>query len=168
MWPRGSSTAPCPPLFVNIVIDWPMEFKLNTNTIKEVYFFQEQKKFVQGTTFDPYIFYLFFQKTFSKFSKTFFFKHFWIAPIFFCFTIQKNWTKFVPWTNLFFPEKKVLVKKNFWPLRYVLWCCGGICHQVFTFFQISCGRTVYPIQGVLSICFDLTLKYLCVSSDQTF
>ena len=25
---------------------------------------------------------------------------------------------------------------------YVLWCCGGICHQVLTFVQIGCGHTV--------------------------
>ena len=28
------------------------------------------------------------------------------------------------------------------PPRYVLWCCGGICHQVLIFFQIGCGHTV--------------------------
>ena len=28
------------------------------------------------------------------------------------------------------------------PPRYVLWCCGGICHQVLTFFKIGCGHTV--------------------------
>ena len=28
------------------------------------------------------------------------------------------------------------------PLRYVLWCCGGICHQPDTFIQIGPGRTV--------------------------
>ena len=28
------------------------------------------------------------------------------------------------------------------PPRYVLWCCGGICHQLLTFFQIGCGHTV--------------------------
>ena len=26
--------------------------------------------------------------------------------------------------------------------RYVLWCCGGICHEVLTFIQIGCGHTV--------------------------
>ena len=29
------------------------------------------------------------------------------------------------------------------PPRYVLWCCGGICHEVLTFIQIGCGHTVY-------------------------
>ena len=29
------------------------------------------------------------------------------------------------------------------PPRYVLWCCGGICHQLLTFFQIGCGHTVH-------------------------
>ena len=28
------------------------------------------------------------------------------------------------------------------PLRYVLWCCGGICHQPDTFIQIGSGHTV--------------------------
>ena len=28
------------------------------------------------------------------------------------------------------------------PPRYVLWCCGGICHQLPTFFKIGCGHTV--------------------------
>ena len=28
------------------------------------------------------------------------------------------------------------------PPRYVLWCSGGICHQLLTFFQIGCGHTV--------------------------
>ena len=29
------------------------------------------------------------------------------------------------------------------PLRYVLWCCGSICHQLFTFIQIYSGHTVW-------------------------
>ena len=28
------------------------------------------------------------------------------------------------------------------PPRYVLWCCGGICHEVLTFIQIGWGHTV--------------------------
>ena len=28
------------------------------------------------------------------------------------------------------------------PPRYVLWCCGGICHELLTFIQIGCGHTV--------------------------
>ena len=28
------------------------------------------------------------------------------------------------------------------PLRYVLWCCSSICHQLFTFIQIYSGHTV--------------------------
>ena len=28
------------------------------------------------------------------------------------------------------------------PPMYVLWCCGGICHQVFTFVKIGSGHTV--------------------------
>ena len=31
----------------------------------------------------------------------------------------------------------------------VLWCCGGICHQLLTFFQIGCGHTVnYFLNGM--------------------
>ena len=28
------------------------------------------------------------------------------------------------------------------PLRYVLWCCGSICHQLLTFIQIGYGHAV--------------------------
>ena len=28
------------------------------------------------------------------------------------------------------------------PPRYVLWCCGSICHEVLTFIQFGCGHTV--------------------------
>ena len=31
------------------------------------------------------------------------------------------------------------------PLRYLLWWCGSICHQPFTFFQIVSGHTVHKI-----------------------
>ena len=30
--------------------------------------------------------------------------------------------------------------------KYVLWCCGGICHQVFTFIQIGSGAP-YCVKG---------------------
>ena len=29
------------------------------------------------------------------------------------------------------------------PPRYVLWCCGCICHELLTFIQIGCGHTVW-------------------------
>ena len=41
---------------------------------------------------------------------------------------------------LFLKKKVVSLKK---PPRYVLWCCGGISHQVLTFIQIGCGHTVF-------------------------
>ena len=62
--------------------------------------------------------------------------------------------------SLFIPSKCFLKKNFFWnfmkwglkggisiyadsgPPRYVLWCCGCICHEVLTFFQIGCGHTV--------------------------
>ena len=39
------------------------------------------------------------------------------------------------------------------PPRYVLWCSGGICHQVLTFIQIGCGHTeqCYISIGLLQI-----------------
>ena len=36
----------------------------------------------------------------------------------------------------------ILIDADSGPPRYVLWCCGGICHQVLTFIQIGCGHTV--------------------------
>ena len=36
----------------------------------------------------------------------------------------------------------ISIYADFGPPRYVLWCCGGICHEVLTFFQIGCGHTV--------------------------
>ena len=66
--------------------------------------------------------------------------------------------------QLFFvPDIKIvsLEKKLFWnfmkwglkggisidadsgPPRYVLWCCGGICHQPDTFIQSVSGHTVW-------------------------
>ena len=37
------------------------------------------------------------------------------------------------------PNKRVYT--SIWEYR-VLWCCGGICHEVLTFIQIGCGHTV--------------------------
>ena len=31
------------------------------------------------------------------------------------------------------------------PPRYVLWCCGGICHQPDTFIKVGCGHTVCQV-----------------------
>ena len=36
----------------------------------------------------------------------------------------------------------ISIYADFGPPRYVFWCCGGICHEVLTFFQIGCGHTV--------------------------
>ena len=36
----------------------------------------------------------------------------------------------------------ISIYAGFGPPRYVLWCCGGICHELLTFFQIGCGHTV--------------------------
>ena len=37
-----------------------------------------------------------------------------------------------------------------WPLMYVLWCCGSICHQLFNSIQIGCGHTVIPPTQVIN------------------
>ena len=36
----------------------------------------------------------------------------------------------------------ISIDANYGPLRYVLWPCGSICHQLFTFIQIYSGHTV--------------------------
>ena len=97
----------------------------------------------------------------QKFSKIF------GSEIFFCFTIHKKLNKSCSFEkNFLFLKKKFvsLKKKFFWnfmkwglkggisiyadsgPPRYVLWCCGGICHEVLTFIQIGCGHTVFENQ----------------------
>ena len=50
----------------------------------------------------------------------------------------------------------ISIYADFGPLRYVLWCCGGICHEVLTFFQIGCGHTVAVSMPVLSFLSSLT------------
>ena len=100
---------------------------------------------------------------------------------FFALQYIKNWTKVVTWKKKMFLKKIfVSLKKNyFWnfmkwglkggisidadsdPPRYVLWCCGGICHQLLTFFQIGCGHTVWgklAIQNFLRISTSFTSK----------
>ena len=36
----------------------------------------------------------------------------------------------------------ILIDADSGPPRYVLWCCGCICHEVLSFIQIGCGHTV--------------------------
>ena len=38
---------------------------------------------------------------------------------------------------------RISIDANSGPLRNVLWCCGGICHQPDTFIQIGYGHAVY-------------------------
>ena len=85
------------------------------------------------------------------------------SEFFFCLTIHKKLNKNYSLDKkfLFLKKKFVSLKKNFFwnfmkwglkggisidgdsgPPRYVLWCCGGICHEVLTFIQIGCGHTV--------------------------
>ena len=103
----------------------------------------------------------FFQILWSKFSKKKFQKFSDHSEEFFCFTIHKKLNKSCSLEFFFlFLKKKSCYLKNllkfyevrskggisidadFGPPRYVLWCCGGICHQLLTFFQIDCGHTV--------------------------
>ena len=51
--------------------------------------------------------------------------------------------------NCFLISKSCFTMFTFWgtftdsgPLRYVLWCCGSICHDFFTFIQVGSGHTV--------------------------
>ena len=39
----------------------------------------------------------------------------------------------------------ISIYADFGPPRYVLWCCGGICHEVLTFIQIGYGHTVTTV-----------------------
>ena len=96
--------------------------------------------------------------------------------IFFALQNIKDWTKVVPW-------KKKICSWNFmkWglkegisidadsgPPRYVLWCCGGICHQFLTFFQIGCGHTVCALRIMfLEPTFPLTNQTQIVNSGNT-
>ena len=49
------------------------------------------------------------------------------------------------------------------PPRYVLWCCGGICHQPDTFIQIASGRTVYGCTFL-----ELILHYSAANDSELF
>ena len=42
----------------------------------------------------------------------------------------------------FWSERGISIDTDSGPLRYVLWCCGSICHQLFTFIQIGCDHIV--------------------------
>ena len=114
------------------------------------------------------------------------FKNFRIAPKFF-FALQyiKNWTKVVPWKIFFCSWKKKLLvwKKFFWnfmkwglkggisiyadsgPPRYVLWCCGCICHEVLTFIQIGCGHTV-GYQLIFFLLYFFSEEPICLTISQ--
>ena len=47
------------------------------------------------------------------------------------------------------------------PPRYVLWCCGGICHQILAFFKIGCGHTVlYLVINLFSLVFGFCQKLI--------
>ena len=66
-------------------------------------------------------------------------------------TSESSRGHYFPWS--FFPdiiffffkfgsERGISIDADSGPLRYVLWCCGGICHQLLTFFKIGSGHTV--------------------------
>ena len=50
------------------------------------------------------------------------------------------------------------------PPRYVLWCCGGICHQLPNFFKIGCCHTVTSMHLNYWITFSDTLWQYCYHS----
>ena len=114
-----------------ISINWNPPFQTSLHKIsKEVFFrlttffFQEQKNFVQGTTSVQFFMYCKAKKNFGairKFLKIFIFGN----------LHHKKGLK-----------GGISIDADSGPPRYVLWCCGGICHQVLTFFQIGCGHTV--------------------------
>ena len=57
----------------------------------------------------------------------------------------RKFLKFFIFENLLHKKRLkggISIYADFGPPRYVLWCCGGICHEVLTFFQIGCGHTV--------------------------
>ena len=88
------------------------------------FFFQGQKIFFQGTTFVQFFMYCKAKKNFGVIRK--------ILKIFI-------------FENLLHKRRLkggISIHADFGPPRYVLWCCGGICHEVLTFFQIGCGHTV--------------------------
>ena len=50
------------------------------------------------------------------------------------------------WSKSYFTRRGILLSK-FWSadsgfFRYVLWCCGSICHQPFAFIHVGFGHTV--------------------------
>ena len=44
----------------------------------------------------------------------------------------------------FWSERGISIGRDSGPLRYVLWCCCSICHQLSTFIKIDSGHTVGP------------------------
>ena len=41
-------------------------------------------------------------------------------------------------------KEGISIDEDSGPLGYVLWCCGGICHQPDTFIQVGSGHAVIP------------------------
>ena len=61
--------------------------------------------------------------------------------------ISVQFLKFFIFENLLHKKRLkggISIYADFGSPRYVLWCYGGICHQVLTFFKIGCGHTVWP------------------------
>ena len=113
-----------------ISMNWNPTFQTSLHKISKViffrlkFFFQEQKKNFQGTTSVQFFMYCRAKKNFGAIRK---------------------FLKFFIFENLHkkeMPERWDFNYADFGPLRYVLWCCGGICHELITFFQICFGHTV--------------------------
>ena len=65
-------------------------------------------------------------------------------------TSQHSHLKVLLLSKIWSEREKFSIDANSGPLRYVLWCCGSICHQPFTFIQIYSGHTVWGHNGVCS------------------
>ena len=108
-----------PPRWVPLTKNFFQSFFLTNN-----FFFQEQKKSFQETTFVQFFMYWKAKENFGairKFLKIFIFGN----------LHHKKGLK-----------GGISFDSDSGPPRYVIWCCGVIGHQVLTFFQIGCGHTV--------------------------
>ena len=71
---------------------------------------------------------------------------------FLCIVNQKKNYIFQNLLSKFGSERGISIDADSGPPRYVLWCCGSICHQLLTFFQIGCGHTVNWVHISILFC----------------
>ena len=116
-----------------ISINWNPTFQTSLHKISKVIFFRLTKFFFRNKNFfsKEQLLFSFLcivkQKKFRSDPKIFENFHFWKL-------LQKKRLK-----------GGISIYADFGPPRYALWCCGGICHELLTFFQIGCGHTVWLI-----------------------